>query len=351
MAFLDLERAFDRVPHDLIWHSLRSHGVPKAYVKWIQLLYDNATSSVRCAAGLSPPFPVSVGVHQGSALSPLLFFLCMDTITADLQLPHPWSLLFADDVFLASKDREETQTTTQLWKTRLDEYCMRLNTKKTEYLEGGPQTDGTIIIDNEELKKTEEFRYLGSVISYDGNITSDVRARINAAWLKWRQVTGVLCDRRIPDRLKGKFYKMVVRPVALYGSACWPALTTHEQALNTMEMRMLQWRLGITRRDRVTNKDIRKRLGVAPIKEKMLESRLRWYGHVIRSDENSVAKTAMMIDPEGCRPRGRPKKRWMDRIKEDIKTINASPEDVLDRTKWRNLCRRVDPAPAGTMPG
>ncbi|XP_039472694.1 scavenger receptor cysteine-rich type 1 protein M130-like [Oreochromis aureus] len=53
----------------------------------------------------------------------------------------------------------------QLWKTRLNEYGMRLNTKKTEYLEGGPQTDGTIIIDNEELKKTKEFRYLGSVIS------------------------------------------------------------------------------------------------------------------------------------------------------------------------------------------
>ncbi|XP_063340855.1 uncharacterized protein LOC134635401 [Pelmatolapia mariae] len=164
-------------------------------------------------------------------------------------------------------------------------------------------------------------------------------------------VTGVLCDRRMPDRLKGKIYKAVVRPVALYGSACWPALTTHEQALNTMEMRMLRWSLGITRRDRVTNKDIRKRLGVAPIKEKMLKSHLRWYGHVIRSDENSVAKTAMMIDPEGCRPQGRPKKRWMDKIKEDIKTINASPEDALDRTKWRNLCRRADPAPAGTTLG
>lgn len=134
--------------------------------------------------------------------------------------------------------REETQTMTQLWKTRLDEYGMRLNTKKTEYLEGGPQTDGTIIIDNKELKKTEEFRYLGSVISYDGNISSNVRARINAAWLKWQQVTGVLCDRRMPDWLKGKTYKTVVRPVALYGSACWPALTTHEQALNTMEMRV-----------------------------------------------------------------------------------------------------------------
>uniref|UniRef100_A0A3Q4H3V8 Uncharacterized protein n=1 Tax=Neolamprologus brichardi TaxID=32507 RepID=A0A3Q4H3V8_NEOBR len=46
-AFLDLEKAFDRIPLDLIWHSLRSIGVPEAYVKWIQLLYDNITSSIR----------------------------------------------------------------------------------------------------------------------------------------------------------------------------------------------------------------------------------------------------------------------------------------------------------------
>ncbi|ROI46634.1 putative RNA-directed DNA polymerase from transposon X-element [Anabarilius grahami] len=135
MAFLDLEKAFDRVPHDLIWHSLRSHGVPEAYVECIKLLYKGITSAVRCAAGLSPPFPINVGVHQGSALSPLLFILCMDTITAVQQSPHPWSLLFADDVFLASETRAVTQRDTQLWKDRLDEYGLRLNIKKTEIKE------------------------------------------------------------------------------------------------------------------------------------------------------------------------------------------------------------------------
>ncbi|ROL54701.1 RNA-directed DNA polymerase from mobile element jockey [Anabarilius grahami] len=351
MAFLDLEKAFDRVPHDLIWHSLHSHGVPEAYVEWIKLLYKGVTSAVRCAAGLSPPFPINVGVLQRSALSPLLFILCMDTITADLQSPHPWSLLFADDVFLASEARAVTQRDTQLWKDRLGEYGLLLNIKKTEYLEGGPQTNGTISIDNEELKKTEEFRYLGSVISHDGSVTADVRARIQAAWIKWRKVTGVLCDQRMPDKLKGKIYKTVIRPVALYGSECWPASTIHEQALNTIEMRMLQWSLGIKRWDRIMNKDLRKRLGVAPIKEKMLESHLRWYGHVVRSAEDSVAKTATRIDPVGHRPRGRPKKRWMDRIKEDLKIVNASPGDALDRPKWRRLCQRADPAIAGETPG
>jgi Reverse transcriptase (RNA-dependent DNA polymerase)/Endonuclease/Exonuclease/phosphatase family len=344
MAFLDLEKAFDRVPHDLIWHSLRSHHVPEAYVNWVKLLYNNVTSNVRCAVGTSPAFNISVGVHQGSALSPLLFILCMDTITADIQSPHPWSLLYADDVFNADATRAEVQRQVQLWKTRLDEYGMRLNIKKTEYMECGPQTEGTINIDGEDLKKASEFRYLGSIISHDGSITPDVRARVNAAWMKWRQVTGVLCDRRMPDRLKGKIYKSVVRPVALYGSECWPASSSHEQTLHTMEMKMLRWSLGLTRWDHVMNEDIRKRLGVAPIQDKMMEARLRWYGHVVRSDESSVARTAMNINPEGRRPRGRPKKRWLDRIKEDMKTVNAQPEDAFERVKWKRLCRKADPA-------
>ncbi|ROL55294.1 hypothetical protein DPX16_8925 [Anabarilius grahami] len=67
--------------------------------------------------------------------------------------------------------------------------------------------------------------------------------------------------------------------------------------------------------------------------------------------EDSVAKTAMRIDPVGHRPRGQPKKRWMDRIKEDLKIDNASPEDALDRPKWRRLCQRADPAIAGATPG
>ncbi|EYC22106.1 hypothetical protein Y032_0018g3716 [Ancylostoma ceylanicum] len=86
LAFLDLEKAFDRIPRELFWLSLRAHGVPEQYVIWVQLLYRNVTSSVRSAAGTSTPFDVHVGVHQGYALSPLLFILCIDTLSSDLQL-------------------------------------------------------------------------------------------------------------------------------------------------------------------------------------------------------------------------------------------------------------------------
>ncbi|ETN82467.1 hypothetical protein NECAME_07956 [Necator americanus] len=61
LAFLDLEKAFDRVPHELLWMSMRLHRVPEEYVRWMKLLYAKPTSVVRCAAGTSRSFPVGVG--------------------------------------------------------------------------------------------------------------------------------------------------------------------------------------------------------------------------------------------------------------------------------------------------
>ncbi|EYB88615.1 hypothetical protein Y032_0244g3530 [Ancylostoma ceylanicum] len=156
LAFLDLEKAFDRVLRELIWMSLRKHGVPEEYVRWIKMLYQKPSSVVRCSAGTSKPFPVEVGVHKGSVLSPLLFILCVDTITRDIQKPHAWCLLYANDVMLAAETREELQAEVQLWKDRLQQYGLRLNIEKTEYMECGARIeDGKICVDSNDLKTVD----------------------------------------------------------------------------------------------------------------------------------------------------------------------------------------------------
>ncbi|VDP04383.1 unnamed protein product [Heligmosomoides polygyrus] len=79
LAFLDLrlEKAFDHVPREVIWYTLRQHGVPEELIEWVRILYSGPKSRVRAPAGTSAEFPISVGVHQGSALSPLLFNVVM----------------------------------------------------------------------------------------------------------------------------------------------------------------------------------------------------------------------------------------------------------------------------------
>jgi hypothetical protein len=64
--------------------------------------------------------------------------------------------------------------------------------------------------------------------------------RINAGRLKWRQASGVLCDPRVPLKLKGKFYRTAIRPVMLYGAECWPTKKRYVQQLSVAEMCMLR---------------------------------------------------------------------------------------------------------------
>ncbi|EYB87852.1 hypothetical protein Y032_0256g368 [Ancylostoma ceylanicum] len=344
LAFLDLEKAFDRVPHEAIWYALRWHGVPEELIEWVRILYADPRSRVQAAAGTSAEFPISVGVHQGSALSPLLFILVMDAITRDLQRPAPWTLLYADDVMLASEQKEDLQRQTQAWSERLARFGLRLNVKKTEYMTTNLDELSTIQVDGNDLRRTDYFKYLGSTLSADGNLAHEVVARVNATWLKWRSMTGVLCDKNIPDRFKSKVYRAVVRSVALYGAECWPATKEVERRLSVMETKMLRWTAGVTRADRIRNEKISERFGIAPIADKLRETRLRWYGHVLRANEDTICKVGLDLEVPGKRPKGRPKQRWLDTLHADLKHVGVHPDQAHDRAKWRQKIRKADPA-------
>jgi hypothetical protein len=113
------------------------------------------------------------------------------------------------------------------------------------------------------------------MLQKDEDIDKDLSHRIKVDWLKWRQASGVLCDPRVPLKLKGKFYKTAIRPAMLYEAECWPTKRRHVQQLSVSEICMLRWICGNTRRDRVRNDDICERLEVAPVEEKLVQHHLR----------------------------------------------------------------------------
>ncbi|GJT16935.1 retrovirus-related pol polyprotein LINE-1 [Tanacetum coccineum] len=97
LAFLDLEKAYDSVPRELIWKTLRDKGTPMKYIKVIQDMYEGARTCVRTPTGDSP---VDVGLHQGSTISPYLFALILDGLSRGIQESIPWCLIFADYIVL-----------------------------------------------------------------------------------------------------------------------------------------------------------------------------------------------------------------------------------------------------------
>jgi acetone carboxylase gamma subunit len=135
----------------------------------------------------------------------------------------------------------------------------------------------------------------------------DVSHRIRAGLLKWRQTSDILCDKKVPNKLKGKFYKTAIRPAMMYGTECLTTKGQHVQKMSVTEMQMLRWICGHARKDQIRNDDIRDRLGVAPIHEKLVQHHLRWFGHIQRRPPEAPVRSGILSHPENTkRGRGRP---------------------------------------------
>jgi hypothetical protein len=210
LVFIDLEKAYDRVPRDLIWWCMRKRGIPEVYVKLTQDMYDNARVQVRSCCGTSDSFEVKVGLRQGSALSPFLFILVIDTLTKDIQKEAPMNMLFADDIILGDESKDEVEKDLNIWVDVLEGNGLKVSRKKTEYLMTNfsekEYKESKVMIKEEELEKVE-FKYLGSMIKADGSLEGEIKGCLQTGWLKWGQAS-VFCDfghvERRDDKYVGK---------------------------------------------------------------------------------------------------------------------------------------------------
>ena len=88
-VFVDLEKAYDRVPREELWYCIRKSGIVEKYVQLVQDMYEGSETVVRCAVGTTKSFKVKVGLYQGSALSPFLFAVIMDRLTDEVRREPP----------------------------------------------------------------------------------------------------------------------------------------------------------------------------------------------------------------------------------------------------------------------
>ncbi|XP_052747170.1 uncharacterized protein LOC128199885 [Bicyclus anynana] len=107
-------------------------------------------------------------------------------------------------------------------------------------------------------------------------------------------------------------------------------------------MRMLRWSGGVTLKDKVRNEHIRGSFKVAEIAEKAKESRLRWYGHVMRRPDDHVVKKCLSMDTKK-RGKGRPPTTWLTKVRKDLKDKGMTDDDAKERTKWRHMIGKADP--------
>ncbi|KAK2896145.1 hypothetical protein Q8A73_015633 [Channa argus] len=337
------QKAYDRVPREELWYCMRTSGVAEKYVRVVQDMYESCKTVVRCVVGVTEEFKVEVGLHQGSALSPFLFALVMDRLTDEVRQESPWTMMFADNIVICSESREQVEENLERWRSALENRGMKLSRSKTEYMCVNERDPGGMVrLQGAEVKKVQDFKYLGSTVQSNGECGKEVKRRVQVGWNGWRKVSGVLCDKRVSARMKGKVFKTVVRPAMLFGLETVALKKRQEAELEVAELKMLRFSLGVTRMDRIRNEYIRGTAHVRCFGDKVREARLRWFGHVQRRNCDYIGRRMLRLELPGRRSRGRPKRRFMDVVREDMKLVGVSEEDAEDRVRWRHMIRCGD---------
>ena len=106
---------------------------------------------------------------------------------------------------------------------------------------------------------------------------------------------------------------------------------------------MLRFSVEVTRMDRIRNEVVRGTTQTGRLGDKAREDRLRRFGHAQRRDSGDIGRRMLEMELPGRRPRGRPRRRFMDAVKEDMQIVGVIVEDTKNRLKWKTVICCGDP--------
>lgn len=259
------------------------------------------------------------------------------------------NLAFADDVDLVARSEKSLVASFKEMESGAKELGLNVNEEKTKYMISRTKADTGkyITIEDYSFERVPQFKYLGSIITEDNNTSVEIKARIAAANKSYYALLPLLSASAVSRNLKLKLYKIVIRPVVMYGSESWRLTKADENCLSIWERKILRKVFGAVCEEgnwRIrTNQEIYELFKDPDIVKEIKVKRLQWLGHLRRMEDTRAAKKSFITAPDGKRSRGRPKKRWIDDVEEDIKKwgIKNYKQKTQNRDEWREVLRQV----------
>ena len=202
----------------------------------------------------------------------------------------------------------------------IEKHGLRMRLEKTEVMWVGHQREElNSRLDGKEIKHVDGFVYLGGMFTEDGHSAAEVRLRTQAGANAWRKVEEVMLDRTILKKLTEKVMRTCVTPACLYALETVALTEQQQQKLQVYET---NWARRITRTKRVDRRrmnDLTKEVGMqCSLTGRLVRSRMRWAGHLVRMDASKLAKRAEVEKHQGRRKSGRPQLRWEDCERRDM---------------------------------
>ena len=402
MAFVDPEKATDRIPQKVIWWALRKLGV-EWIVRLVQGMYTNAQSRVHVGEGYSEEFELKVGVHQGSVLSLLLFIIVLEALSREFCSGVSWKDLYANDLVIIAESLEECVRRLLTWKEAIEKKGLRVNAGKTKIMICGMGLDllqssgefpcavcctgvgsnsifcngckhwvhkkcsglkrlkkdpdyrctrcqGTacpldgrpqkeVKVGPDELEVVASFCYLGDMLSAAGGCELPTTTCVKTAWKKFKELLPVLSSRHLSFKTRGCVYSSCVRSAMLHASETWPLTKLNLQRLQRNDRAMIRQICNVRPQDIVTTRSNELLVRLGIEELDLILKERRLRWYGHVERSIGAVKTAFDIQVDGkCGPQ-RPKMTWKQLTERDCREWKLSAINPHDRRTWRSGVR------------
>uniref|UniRef100_A0A8D9A6I6 Craniofacial development protein 2 n=1 Tax=Cacopsylla melanoneura TaxID=428564 RepID=A0A8D9A6I6_9HEMI len=351
IAFIDLEKAFDKVEWKKLFEILKDIGLNFKDRRIIWNLYKNETAVYECGE-YAGEAKIRQGVRQGCCISALLFNCYIQKALDEMRREmETWPgikvngikidmIRYADDIALIAPSEEELKAALETMnKILISNYNMKINKNKTKIMIVSRNEDrirSVIKLEDIELKQVKEFTYLGGKITEDGRSNREIQSRILQAKLAFNKKSKIFESHNIKLEIRKNLINTLVWSIALYGCESWTICDKDKNHLEAFEMWCYRRTLKIIWSDKITNEAVLERMKEERKILKLIAARrAKWIGHTLRHE--GMLHNIIDGKIEGRNNMGRPRQEYMKQIEEDMKCNSYKELKELSEnsTEWR----------------
>ena len=183
MIFIDLKKAYDRVPRKIMWWILEKKEVTKKYIELVKDMHDKAITFVKTTIRETNEFLIIIYLYQRFVLSSYLFILVIYELTKYIQDDISWYMSFADDIVLIDETKSKVNAKLEVWRETLKSKSFKISKTKIEYIKHNFSKNRNINeeivkIASQEVLRSKKCKYLGSIIYHEGEINENVNHKV-----------------------------------------------------------------------------------------------------------------------------------------------------------------------------
>lgn len=353
LLFVDFQQAFDKVKRSKLMLALADMGIQSKLRRLINMTMSSNMVNIRTQKGETEEFVINKGVRQGDSLSATLFNLALEYVVrkfnkGTLRTREGQIIAYADDIVLITKNRRIMENMLEELITKGEEMGLIINQEKSKIMRFDRKFENKKIkIGVHAFEEVEKFRYLGILLTNNGERDSEIKEKIITTNKVYYANKKLLKNKLLSRKSKMRIYRTIIRPTMMYAAETLSMTKKQEEDLRIIERKILRTILGPLK---INKDEYRQRTNHELLTEinedivcKIKQQRAKWLGHVWRAGPTMTIYSMLEWMPGGKRRRGRPRSTWLQEVIKDINRagVRQWKEKTRDRKIWKKIVEKI----------